>query len=157
MNPEIAVARLIALRAESDTLPPDPRKAVSVSWRTRTQSTFGRALGERHHITDAFVALRWSPMSYGTGDLIVSAFRRAMQQAQGLIDAAISELSTLEQDVALADEAGIDPELWAHVAPEVQAEAWGKVASQTAIFTEDRIRKWAGRPDSEIGETLGDW
>ncbi|MGB6164963.1 MAG: TIGR02391 family protein [Pseudonocardiaceae bacterium] len=46
------------------------------------------------------------------------------------------------------------PELWEHIAPEIQTEAWGKVASQAVIFTEDRIRKWAGRPVSEVGKDL---
>ena len=37
---------------------------------------------------------------------------------------------------------------------EIQTEAWGKVASQAVIFTEDRIRKWAGRPVGEVGKDL---
>ncbi len=40
------------------------------------------------------------------------------------------------------------------VAPEIAAEAWGKVASQAVIFTEDRVRKWAGRPVGEVGKDL---
>jgi Protein of unknown function (Hypoth_ymh) len=55
---------------------------------------------------------------------------------------------------AVVDEAGVDAELWRHIAPEVAAEAWGKVASPAVIFTEDRIRRWARRPVSEVGKEL---
>jgi hypothetical protein len=37
--------------------------------------------------------------------------------------------------IPLADRAGIDPELWEHVSPEIQAEAWDKVALGAVIFT----------------------
>ena len=74
-------------------------------------------------------------------------FRRAMTVAQGVIDAAITEMDLLADEVPAADESGVDAELGG-LAPEVPAEAWGKVASQAVIFTEDRIRKWAGRPAS---------
>jgi hypothetical protein len=77
-----------------------------------------------------------------------------LPKAQGTLDAAIAELELLADDVPVADESGIDPELWEHIAPEIQAEAWGKVASQAVIFTEDRIRKWAGRPANEVGKDL---
>jgi Protein of unknown function (Hypoth_ymh) len=56
--------------------------------------------------------------------------------------------------VLIADQSGIDPELWEHIAPEIRTEAWGKVASQAVILTEDRIRKWAGRPVGEVGKDL---
>lgn len=52
------------------------------------------------------------------------------------------------------DETGIDPGLWAHIAGLVADGDWGKVASQTAIFTEDRVRNWSGRPRNEVGEKL---
>ena len=73
---------------------------------------------------------------------------------QGILDAAIAEIELLADEVRGADESGVDAELWEHIAPEVQAEAWGKVASQAVIFAEDRIRKWAGRPVGEVGKDL---
>jgi hypothetical protein len=36
----------------------------------------------------------------------------------------------------------------------VQNEDWQTVASQTAIFVEDRVRKWCGSPHGKQGETL---
>lgn len=52
------------------------------------------------------------------------------------------------------DETSIDPDLWDHISGLVVAGEWGKVASQTAIFTEDRVRTWAHRPETEVGEKL---
>lgn len=93
---------------------------------------------------------------YALGDTsaFTGTFRATVPEAQGIIDAAIAELELLAEEVPVADESGIDAELWEHIAPEVAAEAWGKVASQAVIFTEDRIRKWAGRPVSEVGKDL---
>ena len=47
-----------------------------------------------------------------------------------------------------------DPELWEHVRKLVEDEDWGKVAPQTAIFVEDRIRTWAGDPNHGKGGPL---
>ena len=115
-----------------------------------------RALGEHHHITQRFVDLSWTPGAYMMDDTSAFplAFHDTIPAAQGLLDAAIAELKMLRDEMPVADQAGIDPELWEHIAPELQAEAWGKVASQAAIFTEDRIRKWAGRPVDEVGKEL---
>jgi Protein of unknown function (Hypoth_ymh) len=63
-------------------------------------------------------------------------------------------MEQLQRSAGVAEDAGFDPELWDHVKGHVIAEEWGKVASQTAIFTEDRIRTWAGRPVQEVGESL---
>jgi hypothetical protein len=71
-----------------------------------------------------------------------------------MFDAAIAEVSLLGDDTAVADESGIDAELWEEVAPEIRSEAWVKVARGALIFTEDRIRKWAGRPNEEVGDKL---
>ncbi|MET7344672.1 TIGR02391 family protein [Streptomyces sp. NPDC005547] len=35
-----------------------------------------------------------------------------------------------------------------------QNEEWQKVASQTAIFVEDRVRQWCGRPRGNNGQAL---
>lgn len=71
-----------------------------------------------------------------------------------MLDAAIAEVGMLADDMPIADESGIDAELWEHVAPEIRSEDWGKVARGAVIFTEDRIRKWAGRPPNEGSKDL---
>ena len=156
VKPEEAADLLRSLRDEAATLPPSTSSAEFNSWQPRVRTVLTRALGEDHHITTRFVTMSWTPGAYMMGDTTAfpAAFRNAMPAAQGLLDAAIAELEMLGDEIPVADESGIDPELWEHIAPEVQAEAWGKVASQAAIFTEDRIRKWAGRPVSEVGKDL---
>jgi hypothetical protein len=110
----------------------------------RTYSTFQRVLGHEHHVTRRFQELSFSgPGSGGS-----------RETSLGLLDAAIAELDLLATDMPAAEASGIDAELWEHVASEVQTEAWDKVAREAAVFTEDRIRKWAGRPVTEVGETL---
>lgn len=52
------------------------------------------------------------------------------------------------------DETVIDPDLWEHVRRSFAAGDWAKVTTEAAIFTEDRIRRWAGRPRNELGEQL---
>lgn len=156
MKAEDATERLRALRAEANTLPPSTSSAEFTSWDSRSRSVLSRALGENHHITQRFVEIRWTPSMYTLGD--TSAFQRVFRatvpEAQGVLDAAIAEVELLAGDVPVADESGIDAELWEHVAPEIHAEAWGKVASQAVIFTEDRIRRWTGRPVGEVGKDL---
>lgn len=154
MKPEDAIQRLRALRDEAAQLPDSTSSTEFNSWRPRARSVLTRALGESHHITEQFIAIKWTPAVAGTSEAFKRAFKTAIPRAQGTLDAAIAELDLLADDVPVADESGIDPELWEHIAPEIQAEAWGKVASQAVIFTEDRIRKWAGRPASEVGKDL---
>jgi uncharacterized protein Ymh len=155
VKPEEAIERLTALRNEA--LPPSTSSAEFNSWFPRVRSVLARALGETHHITERFLGITWTPSSYNMYDpdpAFISAFQNARQRATGVINAAIAEIELLADEVPVADESGVDAELWEHIAPEIQAEAWGKVASQAVIFTEDRIRKWAGRPVGEIGKDL---
>jgi hypothetical protein len=73
---------------------------------------------------------------YTLGDTAVfqRVFLATVPEAQGVIDAAIAEVELLAGDAPVADEAGVDAELWEYVAPEIHAEAWGKTASQAVIF-----------------------
>jgi hypothetical protein len=83
-----------------------------------------------------------------------STFRATIPEVQGILDAAVAEIELLAEEGPVADESGIDGELWEHVAPEIRSEAWGKAAREAVIFTEDRIRRWAGRPVTEVGKDL---
>lgn len=157
VKPEEAAERIRALRDEAATLPHSTSSAEFNSWKPRTRSVLTRALGENHHITERFIKTKWTPGAYSLDDArgaFERTFRATIPEVQGILDAAIAEIELLEDEVPVADESGIDVELWEHIAPEVRAEAWGKVASQAVIFTEDRIRKWAGRPVGEVGKDL---
>jgi hypothetical protein len=156
VKPEEAIDRMRTLRAEAATLPHSTSSTEFNSWKPRVRSLLTRTLGEHHHITERFIKTRWTPSMYTLGDTSAfsETFRATIPEVQGILDAAIAEIELLADEVPVADESGVDAELWEHIAPEVQAEAWGKVASQAVIFTEDRIRKWAGRPVGEVGKDL---
>lgn len=140
--------RLLAARE------PSTSSAAFTSWQSRTRSTLSKALGTAHHITTSVVDTRWTPSIYAMGDTsaFVDAFRAAAQRVQGYLEAAGAELESVSG--AYVDAAGIDPELWAYVAADVDAEQWGKAATQTTLFTEDRIRRWTGQPAQLVGEKL---
>src|SRR5690349_11735718 len=113
-----------------------------VSWRLRTRSALARTLGEQHHITEAFNDIQWMGSIWADDAMHRSTFIGAEERAHGVLRAAIAEVEFLDDETPVADESGIDHELWEHVAPELRAEEWGKVARGAVVFTEDRIRKW---------------
>lgn len=160
MNYDETISRLKALRQEAASLPLSTSSAEFNSWEPRTRSALTRALGEKHHITQRFIKTKWTPSMYTMGDssAFTSFFRATIPEVQGLLDAAVAEIELLAEEGPVADEAGIDAgidhELWEHVAPEVRSQAWGKAAREAVIFTEDRIRRWAGRPVTEVGKDL---
>ena len=159
MNIERSVELLQGLHAEAATLPASVSSAEFNSWQQRTRSILTRTLGEPHAITQAFISMSWTPVAYTMGDrsAFTQTFQKRIPKAQGLIESAIFEAPQQLRDSAeLSDEASYDPELWEHVGVHVASGEWGKLASQTAIFTEDRIRKWAGRPAEEVGEEADD-
>jgi hypothetical protein len=149
-----AVQQFEALVAELKGLPPHRHSAKFVSWELRTRSALTHALGAQHHITDQFNHNRWTSVSWGDEEMEAGSFGQGAARAQGMLDAAIAEVKMLGDDVPVADEEGIDAELWEHVAPEIRSEAWVKAARGALIFTEDRIRRWAGRPDAEAAKEL---
>mgnify|MGYP000574856442 CR=1 FL=1 len=156
MNHADAINRLEALRDEASALPPSTSSSEFNSWKLRTRSALTRALGENHHITQRFIKTKWTPSMYTLGDssAFTQVFRATVPEVQGILDAAVTEIEMLSEEGPVSDEAGVDHELWEHVAPEVRSEAWGKAAREAVIFTEDRIRRWAGRPVAEVGKDL---
>lgn len=125
-----------------------------VAWELRVKSALARSLGELHHITEEFGKIYWTGPSLGDPAGDARWFQRGLVTAGGIIDAAIYEVGMRDDEVPVADESGIDGELWEHVAPEIRSEAWGKAARGAVVFTEDRIRRWAGRPTHEVSDKL---
>ncbi len=155
MQPEEVIECLRALREEAAALPLSTSSAEFNSWQPRVRSLLTRALGEHHHITERFIKTQWTPTIHVMGDrsAFEARFRATIPKVQGILDAAVAELELLADEVPVADAAGVDAELWEHIAPEVGAQAWGKVASQAAIFTEDRVRKWAAARSERSART----
>jgi hypothetical protein len=84
----------------------------------------------------------------------VDAFARGVNTAVVYIDAAMYELELLAGDDEPVDQRSFDPELWDHVKDLVGSEDWGKVASQTAIFVESKLRTWAALDSDSYGKGL---
>lgn len=122
--------------------------AEFVSWQARATSTLTRAVGAHSHITGGFTTIRWWP-GVNTRATSQQVFLSCAQRAQGFLEAAIADLELPALD-DLADSTDLDPELWAHISAHVHDEDWGAVASQTAIFTEDRIRRWTKQQPAEL-------
>lgn len=151
---------LVTLKKEltklAGELAPSIREPAFISWWTRVQLVLPRALGQQHPITQRVLAVQWEkPMMIGGrafpfGHLSQAAAREVI----GLLDAAVHELDWLSAESGAFDAAGVDPELWEFVAVDVQAAHWGKAVSQTALFTEDRVRRWTGQPTEMVGVDL---
>jgi Protein of unknown function (Hypoth_ymh) len=154
VKPEDAIREFNALLAELNALPPNPHSSEFVSWELRTRSAFTRAFGEKHYLTKQFLDTYWVSLVVGDPSADARAFRDGAESMRGVFSAAIAEVGLLGDDTPIADESGVDAELWKHVAPEIRIEDWGKVARGAVIFAEDRIRKWAGRPAEEVGKDL---
>lgn len=158
MQAQRAIEVLTGLKEEADRrgleLQPPGEFA---SWKGRVRSTLIRALSKDHHLLTDFEKVRYSlmVMSPDTPD---SAFQRAflggLRKASGIIEAAIFELQEGGTSDDAADETAFDPDLWSHVRSYVQNEEWQTVSSQTAIYVEDRVRRWCGNPRGSNGHTL---
>jgi hypothetical protein len=160
LDPEQAADLLRRLKSEAPPTSPTWLTATSeyfTSWKHRVRSVLANSLGETHRVTHAFDQVPWTPSVTRPGSVdsaYRTAFAGALNQARGLIDAAIFELEQLPQSATPIPHAGYDPELWEHVSAHIAAKEWAKVASQASIFTEHRIRTWTGHPDAEVGRDL---
>ncbi|MFJ5027714.1 TIGR02391 family protein [Streptomyces sp. NPDC088560] len=158
MQAQRAIEVLTSLKEEADRRGIELRPPGEFSsWKGRVRSTLIRSLGKDHHLLADFEKVRYSLMMYTT-DTPDSSFQRAflggLRKASGVIEAAIFELQEAGTSDDAVDETAFDPDLWAHVRMHVQNEEWQKVASQTAIFVEDRVRQWCGEPRGNNGQVL---
>ncbi len=130
---------------------PTPCSSEFVEWREKAQSILERIFGEQHRFPRQFALLSYLPRSSlaraGEG-----AFSRGIRQAEGILRAALFELDSLGAD--RFESGSVDPELWDEVRTAVAEGRWAQVASQTAIFLENHVRVWAGRPEEEMGIPL---
>ena len=128
-----------------------------VAWKGKVRGVLVAALHKDNHLVDRFDEVKYTLSMWSTSTpagAFENARYRGIRNACGIIDAAIYELQLQVEDEAPVDRRSFDPELWEHVKHLVEYGDWGKVASQTAIFVEDRIRTWASEPTSRSGETL---
>jgi hypothetical protein len=126
------------------------------AWKGKVRSVLITVLGEDDHLIESFDKVRFS-LGFFTDrtprSALDNAFSNGLQDACGIIDAAIYQLALLTGDDEPVDERAFDPELWDFVKNLVEDEDWGKVASETAIFVENHVRTLAGDPKNNNGET----
>ena len=149
------------LRQLTDEAATDRVKAggeALTAWKAKTAGVLQSALGMEDAIVGQFRSMKlrytgpqWSGMDPG---IIPRGRYAAIRNACGLIEAAIHQLQLESDDNDLLDASAFDADLWEHVSGLVEAEDWGKVASQTAIFVESHLREWAGDPKGREGEGL---
>lgn len=157
MQAQKAIDNLKLLKAEAEQGSVQRGSGGFTAWKSKVRSVLTRALGKDHHILAGFDDVRYSLSIFyaSTPDSeFEQAFQLGLRDACGIIDAAIFELTDAGTSDDAVDETAFDPELWSHVQTHIQNEDWQAVASQTAIFVEDRVRKWCGNPKGRNDETL---
>lgn len=152
MTPQRAIVVLQGLLAELE----GERDIIRLTaWRFRVDSVFRRALGEDHHLLDHLRKIGRRPTNADArpGDHEV-LLELDLEFARSILWVAVSELEDALEYLQSIDSDSVDPDLWAHVEGFVLAGNWQAVASQTAIFVEDRLRRWCGRPTGSNGQSL---
>ncbi|WP_349880719.1 TIGR02391 family protein [Micromonospora sp. HUAS YX12] len=156
MRPAVAIEELKRLKEEASQATFFARRDGFESWKAQTRAVFVRSLGADNHLIERFDKIRYG-LSVYSSSTPRSSFDQARQggvrRGCELIDAAIWELGLVGGDEPV-DEHAYDPDLWAHVKTQVEDGEWEKVASQTAIFVENRIRGWTGSPTDVKGNNL---
>ncbi|WP_353952206.1 TIGR02391 family protein [Knoellia sp. S7-12] len=157
MKPERAIAALEDLKREASS-PGVQRGEDLTAWQGKVRGVFVSALGRDDHLVDRFDQVGYSPGLWTDNtphSVFIESQRDGIKEACGVIDAVLYQLRLrTEDEEEPVDARAYDPELWEHVRGLVEAKDWGKVASQTAIFVEDRLRSWAGDPRNGRGESL---
>lgn len=127
------------------------------AWTAKTLCLFEELFGTSSDLYKSFKAVRYSPMIYtkSTPSTTIDQSRiDGVNEALGLIEAAIFKLGLTNEGQPRAVNPDFDPDLFKFVERLIRDEDWGKVASQVAIFVEDYVRKFAGDPLGSRDETL---
>lgn len=155
MDTDRALDLLRERLAELGELPPEYGTPEFSEWHQKTERTLKRIFDPDHDFVGQFSDTGFLSRSMSDDPSAERrAFDRGRTRAVALLKGAIYELEVLSEPTQFASAASVDPDLWEHVRRLVESEQWAQVASQTAIFVESKIRQWAGRQDSEIGERL---
>lgn len=157
MRADKAIEALEALKDEAATQQVMNSGEHLTAWKGKVRGVIVAALGKDDHLVDRFDKVKYT-LGFWTDRTPQSAYDNAryggIRNACGIINAALYQLRLQVDDDEPVDLRSFDPDLWEHVKQLVEDGDWGKVASQTAIFVEDRIRTWAGEPSSKQGDAL---
>lgn len=158
MRPDRAIEQLEILKSEAAQHEVMAGGEHLTAWKGKVRSVLVAAIGPDDHLVSRFDGIRYSLGAFSSStpeSRFIAARHGGIRTVCGVIDAAVYQLRLQTDDSdEPVDQRSYDPELWEHVKNLVADEDWGKVASQTAIFVEDRVREWAGDPKSGKGESL---
>jgi len=118
------------------------------TWMRKAERTLRLTMGDDHELVKVFEDIQWYSLVPESHTIM------GTDTAIGVLEAAIYEKEELAEPVDFASSASLDPELWAEVRHLVEQERWAQLASHTAIFVESKMRQWAGRPATDVGERL---
>lgn len=158
MKPESAIEELSVLKdaALSDG-EVRAEGAAHDAWKAKVDTVMSRSIGPDSATLAKFRDLQYwvGVWSGAPGEDARDAryFAEQVDRAAGLIEAAIYELTLITGDSAV-EGASFDVDLWQHVRHSIDEERWEQVASQAAIFVEDKIRRWCGHPVGPDGRVL---
>lgn len=157
LRPAKAIEALRRLAKEADSPQVMAGGQEFTAWQKKVRSVVAGALGKDDSLVTDLENVSYTLWAFGV-DTTQYEWDRArhsgIREAVGLIDAAIYQMELQNDGVDLLDESSFDAELWAHVANLVADQDWPKVAAQAAIFVEDRLKRWAGRPKAKNGDAL---
>lgn len=163
MKPEVAIGELRKLKQQAieDSLV-QASTPQHKEWKAKVVAVLERSLGAESSTVQQFRKLSYHIGVYsgapGEAEEDARYFRVRVQDATGLIEAAIFELE-LSLGAPAIERGSYDSGLWDHVKHSVEEERWDQVASAAAIYVEDKVRRWAGNPTNKeggklIGQTL---
>lgn len=157
MKPEIAAAELRSLVEQAGEADVRRSSPANERWKAKAEAVMSAALGPDSATLAKFRDVRYS-IGIWTGAPGEDArdaqfFAGRVQEAAALLEAAIYEIELTGAESGL-EGVNYDVGLWQHVRHSAEEERWEQVASQCAIYVEDKVRRWAGRPNDAKGQTL---
>lgn len=131
---------------------PEHANARLLGWREKSKAALQQFRGEEH-ASKFHDQTQLTVASNAPSRVMNDAVQQAVWRGIATLDAAIYALEELGPGITEHPEA-IEPQLWAYVRADVEAEQWPKAAASTATFLEDKIRNLAGLQPEDHGKNL---
>lgn len=124
-------------------------------WRHKCRLALERIYGPNHLLPSQFEASTSSHITIN--DALEPDWQEdhAANLAAGLslLEGTLYDQETLAGAMDVGADA-FDPELWQHVAHDVEGEHWDKVPAGVATFVESKVREWSGLASGDYGKDL---
>lgn len=157
MKPEVAAAELRSLVEQTDDAEVQRWGPANEKWKAQAEAVMAAVLGAESATLTKFRDVRYSIGIWtgapGEKERDARYFIGRVKEAAALLEAAIYEIELTAAETGL-EGVNYDVGLWQHVRHSVDEERWEQVSSQCAIYVEDKVRRWAGRPVDARGQTL---